>query len=430
MLVSWCVKVRRTATSATLDSEGCIHNGDIGYYDQQDFLDITDRSKDLIKVKAYPVSPHELEEIVKQYEGVSDVAVVGVKYQRLGEALKAFVILKPNAKVTAAQIQSHGEEKEMLTLGEAVQLARSLDVAQRNAEVYMTPVTTGYTSAVAELSSDPSTGKYLNNEAASDSWVGITEGTVTSAAVSILACYFCGRGRHLRYRCPARNSVCHQCGKKGHFSSVCKSVESGKVPTRSAATILATMTDFSPLPGSAAITTAPTRSTSRTPVYSSQGSELAATNTQRHATIPVRLNHLEVYALVDSGSTSSFVHPNVVEHLGLTIAPSQETIIMASSPLVSSTIDRVPSIEAHTPIPSSTTNKTPILQPGTDDSLMDSLVSSPGDSATPPSPDMEVRIQPTPGRRSTGPDVEDPSRTDVLRRSTRIKKPIDRLGIL
>ncbi|KAK4322192.1 hypothetical protein Pmani_006991 [Petrolisthes manimaculis] len=109
MLVSWCVKVRRTATSATLDSEGWIHTGDIGYYDQQDFLDITDRSKDLIKIKAYPVSPHELEEIVKQYEGVSDVAVVGVKYQRLGEALKAFVILKPKAKVTAAQIQSHGE---------------------------------------------------------------------------------------------------------------------------------------------------------------------------------------------------------------------------------------------------------------------------------------------------------------------------------
>ncbi|KAK4317205.1 hypothetical protein Pmani_011686 [Petrolisthes manimaculis] len=111
----------------------------------------------------------------------------------------------------------------MLTLGEAVQLARSLDVAQRNAEVYMTTVTTGYTSAVAELSSDPSTGKYLNNEAASDSWVGITEGTVTSAAVSKLACHFCGRGRHLRYRCPARNSVCHQCGKKGHFFSVYQS---------------------------------------------------------------------------------------------------------------------------------------------------------------------------------------------------------------
>ncbi|KAK4312692.1 hypothetical protein Pmani_015900 [Petrolisthes manimaculis] len=195
----------------------------------------------------------------------------------------------------------------MLTLGEAVQLARSLDVAQRNAEVYMTPVTTGYTSAVAELSSDPSTGKYLNNEAASDSWVGITEGTVTSAAVSKLACYFCGRGATVTFGTAAR---------------------------------------------------------------------------------------LEI----------------------LDLAPSPR--------------DRVPSIEAHTPIPSSTTYKTPILQPGTDDSLLDSLVSSPGDSATPPSPDMEVRIQPTPGRRSTGPDVEDPSLTRVLRRSTRIKKPIDRLGIL
>ncbi|KAK3884328.1 hypothetical protein Pcinc_011393 [Petrolisthes cinctipes] len=101
----------QTATSATLDSEGWIHTGDIGYYDQQDFLYITDRRKDIIKVKAYPVSPHELEEIVKQYEGVSDVAVVGVKHQRLGEAPKAFVVLKPNAKVTAFQIQSHVEDR-------------------------------------------------------------------------------------------------------------------------------------------------------------------------------------------------------------------------------------------------------------------------------------------------------------------------------
>ncbi|KAK3848939.1 hypothetical protein Pcinc_044295 [Petrolisthes cinctipes] len=101
----------QTDTSATLDSEGWIHTGDIGYYDQQDFLYTTDRRKDIIKVKAYPVSPHELEEIVKQYEGVSDVAVVGVKHQRLGEAPKAFVVFKPNAKVTAAQIQSHVEDR-------------------------------------------------------------------------------------------------------------------------------------------------------------------------------------------------------------------------------------------------------------------------------------------------------------------------------
>lgn len=90
---------------------------------------------------------------------------------------------------------------------------------------------------------------------------------------------------------------------------MCKSVESGKVTTRSAATItaptpstsrtpdysiLATMTDSSPLPGSAATTTAPTPSTPRTPDYSSPVAELAAANTQRLATIPVRLSNLEV----------------------------------------------------------------------------------------------------------------------------------------
>ncbi|KAK3863307.1 hypothetical protein Pcinc_030915 [Petrolisthes cinctipes] len=99
------------ATSATLDSEGWIHTGDIGYYDKHDFLYITDRRKDLIKVKGYQVSPHELEKIVSQHECVSDVAVVGVKHQRLGEAPRAFVVLKPNTHVTATQIQGHVAER-------------------------------------------------------------------------------------------------------------------------------------------------------------------------------------------------------------------------------------------------------------------------------------------------------------------------------
>lgn len=41
----------QTATAATLDTEGWIHTGDVGYYDQNDFIYITDRRKDLIKVK-------------------------------------------------------------------------------------------------------------------------------------------------------------------------------------------------------------------------------------------------------------------------------------------------------------------------------------------------------------------------------------------
>ncbi|KAK4308785.1 hypothetical protein Pmani_019542 [Petrolisthes manimaculis] len=100
-----------TATSATLDSDGWIHTGDIGYYDKHDFLYITDRSKDLIKVKGYQVSPHELEEIVSRHECVCDVAVVGVEDKRSGEAPRAFVVLKPNTHVNASQLKKYVAER-------------------------------------------------------------------------------------------------------------------------------------------------------------------------------------------------------------------------------------------------------------------------------------------------------------------------------
>lgn len=69
-------------------------------------------------------------------------------------------------------------------------------MAQRNAEVYVTSIPPGYTSATAELPSDPCAGKSLINEAASSSWVGIMERSEIPAAVSKLACYFCGRAHH------------------------------------------------------------------------------------------------------------------------------------------------------------------------------------------------------------------------------------------
>ncbi|XP_069168777.1 uncharacterized protein [Procambarus clarkii] len=80
------------ATSATIDSEGWLHSGDIGSCDEEGSFAIVDRIKDLIKVKALQVSPSELEEVVLQHPKVVEVSVVGVPDSRIGEAPRAYVV--------------------------------------------------------------------------------------------------------------------------------------------------------------------------------------------------------------------------------------------------------------------------------------------------------------------------------------------------
>ncbi|XP_030036697.2 probable 4-coumarate--CoA ligase 1 [Manduca sexta] len=88
------------ATKETVDSEGWLHTGDVAYYDEEHFFYIVDRTKELIKVKGNQVSPTELESIIMELPEVADVAVVGVPHSLAGEVPKAFVVLKPNHKLT------------------------------------------------------------------------------------------------------------------------------------------------------------------------------------------------------------------------------------------------------------------------------------------------------------------------------------------
>ncbi|KAG7167823.1 4-coumarate--CoA ligase 5-like isoform X2 [Homarus americanus] len=80
------------STAAAIDGDGWFHTGDIGYFDDQNFIFLTDRLKDLIKVKGFQVSPDELERVIREFEGVEDVAVVGVPNDRYGEAPRAWVV--------------------------------------------------------------------------------------------------------------------------------------------------------------------------------------------------------------------------------------------------------------------------------------------------------------------------------------------------
>lgn len=72
--------------------------GDIGYYDEEGYFYVVDRKKDLIKYKGYSVYPREIEEVLYKHEAVQDAAVIGVPDEKVGEIVKAFVVLKPGYK--------------------------------------------------------------------------------------------------------------------------------------------------------------------------------------------------------------------------------------------------------------------------------------------------------------------------------------------
>ncbi|CAL5869155.1 uncharacterized protein PFLUO_LOCUS3383 [Penicillium psychrofluorescens] len=108
------------ATRETFDEDGWLHTGDVGYMDREGFITITDRIKEMIKVKGIAVAPAELEDLLLGHPMVEDVAVSGISDDYTGERPKAYVVLKPSFRL----------EKDACTL---VKLARELiDYVQEN----------------------------------------------------------------------------------------------------------------------------------------------------------------------------------------------------------------------------------------------------------------------------------------------------------
>ena len=94
------------ATAATL-RHGWLHTGDIGYLDEDGYLYITDRKKDMIISGGSNVYPREVEEVICRHPAVFEVAVIGVPDDRWGETVKALVVPRPGAHVTEAEIVEH-----------------------------------------------------------------------------------------------------------------------------------------------------------------------------------------------------------------------------------------------------------------------------------------------------------------------------------
>ncbi|MCV7231639.1 long-chain fatty acid--CoA ligase [Mycobacterium branderi] len=80
------------ATAAVIDGDGWLHTGDIATMNQRGFLTIVDRKKDMFIVGGFNAYPAEIEQVLRQHEGVVDAAVIGVPDERMGEVGAAFVV--------------------------------------------------------------------------------------------------------------------------------------------------------------------------------------------------------------------------------------------------------------------------------------------------------------------------------------------------
>ena len=73
-----------------------LHTGDLGYLDEDGYLFIVDRKKDLIKTCGFQVWPREIEEVIASHPSVAEVGVAGVPDERKGEVIHAWVVLRPD----------------------------------------------------------------------------------------------------------------------------------------------------------------------------------------------------------------------------------------------------------------------------------------------------------------------------------------------
>ncbi|PPV41272.1 long-chain-fatty-acid--CoA ligase FadD1 [Ectopseudomonas oleovorans] len=98
---------RQEATDEILDAEGWLKTGDIGLIQEDGYLRIVDRKKDMILVSGFNVYPNELEDVLATLPGVLQCAAIGIPDEKSGEAIKVFVVVKPGESVTKEQVMEH-----------------------------------------------------------------------------------------------------------------------------------------------------------------------------------------------------------------------------------------------------------------------------------------------------------------------------------
>jgi acyl-CoA synthetase (AMP-forming)/AMP-acid ligase II len=94
------------ATASTWTRDGWLRSGDLGYVDDDGFLYLVGRKKDLIVRGGHNVYPTDIESVILEHPAVREAAVVGIPHDVLGEDIAAFVVRKPDAAVGGDELQA------------------------------------------------------------------------------------------------------------------------------------------------------------------------------------------------------------------------------------------------------------------------------------------------------------------------------------
>ncbi|MDE0005339.1 MAG: AMP-binding protein, partial [Rhodospirillaceae bacterium] len=100
---------RPEATAEILSDDGWLQTGDIGRMDEQGFVYIEDRKKDMIIVSGFNVYPNEVEDVATAHPGVLEAAAIGIPHEQSGEAVRLFVV-KRDPALTADDVIAHCRE--------------------------------------------------------------------------------------------------------------------------------------------------------------------------------------------------------------------------------------------------------------------------------------------------------------------------------
>lgn len=102
---------RPDATAECLTSDGWLRTGDLGRFDEDGYLTIVDRLKEMIRYKAHQVAPSDLETVLLEHPAVADVAVIPKADVEAGEIPKACVVLRPGAVASPGELMAFVAER-------------------------------------------------------------------------------------------------------------------------------------------------------------------------------------------------------------------------------------------------------------------------------------------------------------------------------